>query len=151
MPAHHQVSVDAARGWSPPLGIMRLLIDHWHLSSLVDLAISAQRFALQVRHHRSAYTATANALAVGGTLLADLRNGQLAVLADMPVTLMRLLSIPHIAPLLLRLPHTCQAFDSATHAFIVRDMLYSQAAAHHNLHLDRALIVVTLVRREQLR
>ncbi|KAG5175105.1 hypothetical protein JKP88DRAFT_203862 [Tribonema minus] len=43
------VSIDAQRGWSPTLGIMRLLIDHWHLRSLADLMISAKRFALQAR------------------------------------------------------------------------------------------------------
>ena len=32
--------LDAYQRWSPKLGIMSLLIDHWHLDSYVDLAIT---------------------------------------------------------------------------------------------------------------
>ncbi|CAM9825893.1 unnamed protein product [Laminaria digitata] len=41
------ISVDARRGWSPTLGIMRLLIDHWHLSSLKDALLCTKRLTLQ--------------------------------------------------------------------------------------------------------
>jgi hypothetical protein len=34
------VWVDAYQRWSSQLGIMSLLIDHWHLDSYVDLAIT---------------------------------------------------------------------------------------------------------------
>lgn len=34
------VWVDACQRWSSQLGIMSLLIDHWHLDSYVDLAIT---------------------------------------------------------------------------------------------------------------
>eukprot|EP00904_Undaria_pinnatifida_P009355 jgi/Undpi1/554/HiC_scaffold_10.g04018.m1 len=41
------ISVDARRGWSPTLGIMRLLIDYWHLSSLKDALLCIKRVTLQ--------------------------------------------------------------------------------------------------------
>lgn len=43
------ISLDASRRWSPTLGIMRLLMDHWHLSSLKDALLCAKRVFLQVR------------------------------------------------------------------------------------------------------
>lgn len=42
------ISLDAQRQWSPTLGIMRLLMDHWHLSSVKDALLSAKRVSLQV-------------------------------------------------------------------------------------------------------
>jgi len=42
------ISLDAHRRWSPTLGIMRLLMDHWHLSTLKDALLSAKRVFLQV-------------------------------------------------------------------------------------------------------
>eukprot|EP00752_Nemacystus_decipiens_P001332 g1322.t1 len=41
------ISLDAKRQWSPTLGIMRLLMDHWHLSSLKDALLCAKRVSLQ--------------------------------------------------------------------------------------------------------
>lgn len=43
------ISLDARRQWSPTLGIMRLLMDHWHMSSLKDALLCAKRVSLQVR------------------------------------------------------------------------------------------------------
>lgn len=42
------ISLDAKRQWSPTLGIMRLLMDHWHLSSFKDALLCAKRVSLQV-------------------------------------------------------------------------------------------------------
>lgn len=42
------ISLDAKRQWSPTLGIMRLLMDHWHLSSAKDALLCAKRVSLQV-------------------------------------------------------------------------------------------------------
>ncbi|CAM9439167.1 unnamed protein product [Chrysoparadoxa australica] len=41
------ISKDANRKWSPCLGIMRLLIDHWHLSTMGDCFITVKRIFLQ--------------------------------------------------------------------------------------------------------
>ncbi|CAN0252340.1 unnamed protein product [Pylaiella littoralis] len=41
------ISLDARRQWSPTLGIMRLLMDHWHMSSLKDALLCAKRVSLQ--------------------------------------------------------------------------------------------------------
>lgn len=35
--------------WSPTMGIMRLLMDHWHVSSFKDVLLCAKRVTLQVR------------------------------------------------------------------------------------------------------
>ncbi|CAE7188096.1 unnamed protein product [Symbiodinium sp. CCMP2456] len=43
----HSICCDAQRQWSPSLGIMRLLIDHWHFDTLAQSAVSALRFFLQ--------------------------------------------------------------------------------------------------------
>lgn len=42
------ISLDAKRKWSPTLGIMRLLMDHWHMSSLKDTLLCVKRMSLQV-------------------------------------------------------------------------------------------------------
>jgi hypothetical protein len=42
------VTVDARRRYSPRFGIMRLLMDHWHLKSALDVFVSIKRFSLQV-------------------------------------------------------------------------------------------------------
>lgn len=42
------ISLDARRQWSPTLGIMRLLMDHWHLSSFKEALLCAKRVSLQV-------------------------------------------------------------------------------------------------------
>jgi hypothetical protein len=42
------VAVDARRRYSPQFGIMRLLMDHWHLKSALDILVSIKRFSLQV-------------------------------------------------------------------------------------------------------
>jgi hypothetical protein len=42
------VAVDARRRYSPQFGIMRLLMDHWHLQSALDKFVSIKRFSLQV-------------------------------------------------------------------------------------------------------
>ncbi|CAM9535527.1 unnamed protein product, partial [Hapterophycus canaliculatus] len=41
------ISLDAKRQWSPTLGIMRLLMDHWHMSSLKDTLLCIKRMSLQ--------------------------------------------------------------------------------------------------------
>jgi len=41
------ISIDAHRKYSPKLGIMRLLIDHWHLDETIDQFISVKRVFLQ--------------------------------------------------------------------------------------------------------
>lgn len=43
----YSICVDAQRRSSPTLGIMRLLIDHWHNETLAQLAVSALRIFLQ--------------------------------------------------------------------------------------------------------
>ncbi|CAE7610932.1 CER3 [Symbiodinium natans] len=43
----HSICWDAQRQWSPSLGIMRLLIDHWHFDTLAQRLVSALRFFLQ--------------------------------------------------------------------------------------------------------
>ncbi|CAM9871186.1 unnamed protein product [Ectocarpus fasciculatus] len=41
------ISLDAQRRWSPTLGIMRLLMDHWHMSSFKDALLCVKRMSLQ--------------------------------------------------------------------------------------------------------
>ncbi|CAM9355689.1 unnamed protein product [Ectocarpus sp. 6 AP-2014] len=41
------ISLDAQRRWSPTMGIMRLLMDHWHMSSFKDVLLCLKRMSLQ--------------------------------------------------------------------------------------------------------
>lgn len=46
------ISLDAQRRWSPTMGIMRLLMDHWHMSSFKDVLLCVKRMSLQVGNRR---------------------------------------------------------------------------------------------------
>lgn len=47
------ISLDAQRRWSPTMGIMRLLMDHWHMSSFKDALLCVKRMSLQVENRRA--------------------------------------------------------------------------------------------------
>eukprot|EP00913_Durusdinium_trenchii_P016459 g15473.t1 len=126
--AYHMVKMlnickDAQRCWSPCLGIMKLLIDHWHFQSFSTKMISLLRMALQ------GYDTFTHVLIVRDMIHSGLGEEGVLLLIDH----WHNETVAQVAVSALRI--FLQGSDTLTHVLIVKDMLGDRAGCLRYLHL----------------